>query len=300
MTDQTQTTKTNPGGDQATQPSQKQVWLVTGASRGLGIDIAKAALAAGHAVVATARNIESITRALGQHDQLLAVALDVTYPNAAQAAVAATIELFGHLDVLVNNAGSFQAGFFEEMTPEAFRTQIETTLFGPVNVTRAALPQLRAQRSGLVMTISSTAGIGSAGDFLTAYAASKFGVEGFMEALASEIAPFGIRTMLVEPGFVRTELLTPQSTQYAQPSIADYADRTAATIQAWQGMDGKQGGDPAKLADALVQLATLDQPPARFAAGADAIELFETKARTLLTQADAYRELSSSLAHDDA
>jgi NAD(P)-dependent dehydrogenase (short-subunit alcohol dehydrogenase family) len=121
-----------------------------------------------------------------------------------------------------------------------------------------------------------------------------------MEALASEIAPFGIRTMLVEPGFFRTELLTPQSTQYAQPSIADYADRTAATIQAWQGMDGKQGGDPAKLADALVQLATLDQPPARFAAGADAVELFETKARTLLTQADAYRELSSSLAHDDA
>ena len=278
----------------------QNVWLVTGAGRGLGVDIAKAALAAGHAVVAAARNTDSISRALGEHDDLLAVALDVTDPQAASAAVQATVERFGHLEVLVNNAGSFQAGFFEEMTPEAFRSQIETTLFGPVNVTRAALPQLRAQRSGLVMTISSTAGITAAGDFLTAYAASKFGVEGFMEALASEVSPFGIRTMLVEPGFFRTELLTPQSTQYAEASIEDYADRTRQTVEAWKGMDGKQSGDPAKLAAALVQLAALESPPARFAAGADAVELFETKAHTLLAQANAHRALSSSLARHDA
>src|SRR4051812_27181553 len=214
--------------------SEKRVWFVTGAGRGLGVDIARAALAEGHAVVATARYAESVTKALDEHDDLLAVDLDVTDPAAAEAAVTATVERFGRLDVLVNNAGNFQAGFFEEMSPDAFRSQIETTLFGPVNVTRAALPQLRAQRSGLVMTISSTAGIASTGDFLTAYAASKFGVEGLMEGLASEIAPFGIRIMLVEPGFFRTELLTPQSTQYAQPSIEDYADRTAATIKAWQ------------------------------------------------------------------
>jgi len=201
--------------------------------------------------------------------------------------------------VVVNNAGSFQAGFFEEMPAENFRSQIETTFFGPVNVTRAALPQLRAQRSGLVMTISSTAGISVAGDFLTAYAASKFGLEGFMEGLAPEVAPFGIRTMLVEPGFFRTELLSPQSTQYAEPSIEDYAERTAATVQVWQGMDGKQGGDPAKLADALVQLAALEEPPVRFAAGADAVETFHEKARALLAQAAAHRELSVSLAYDD-
>jgi NAD(P)-dependent dehydrogenase (short-subunit alcohol dehydrogenase family) len=278
--------------------TEKNVWLVTGAGRGLGVDIVKAALAAGHAVVATGRDTERIIEALGDHDDLVAVALDVTDAAAAAAAVQAAADRFGRLDVLVNNAGNFQAGFFEEMTPEAFRSQIETTLFGPVNVTRAALPQMRAQRSGLVMTISSTAGIASTGDFLTAYAASKFGVEGFMEALASEVAPFGIHTMLVEPGFFRTELLTPQSTQYAAASIEDYADRTAQTIAAWQGMDGKQGGDPAKLAQALVQLAALEIPPARFAAGADAVELFETKARTLLAQADAYRALSTSLAHD--
>src|SRR6478735_1725288 len=236
--------------------TEKQVWLITGAGRGLGVDLARAALAA----------------------------------------VQAAVKRFGHLDVLVNNAGSFQAGFFEEMTPEAFRSQIETTLFGPVNVTRAVLPQMRDQRSGLVVTISSTAGIASTGDFLTAYAASKFGVEGFMEGLAFEIAPFGISTMLVEPGFFRTQ----QSTQYAPPSIADYADRTTATIEAWRGMDGKQGGDPAKLAAALVQLAALEQPPTRFAAGPDAVELFEAKARTLLPQADAHRGLSSSLTYDDA
>jgi NAD(P)-dependent dehydrogenase (short-subunit alcohol dehydrogenase family) len=280
--------------------SEKKVWFITGAGRGLGVDIAKAALAAGHAVVATARNAESATRALGEHDDLITVDLGVTDPTAAQAAVAATVERFGRLDVLVNNAGSFQAGFFEEMTPEAFRSQIETTLLGPVNVTRAALPQLRAQRTGLVVTISSTAGIASPVEFTSAYAASKFGVEGWMEALAPEVAPFGIKTMLVEPGFFRTELLSPQSTQYAEPSIADYAERTKQTIEAWQGMDGKQGGDPAKLAAALVELTALEEPPVRFAAGADAVATFEQKANELLNQADAHRELSTSLAHDDA
>jgi NAD(P)-dependent dehydrogenase (short-subunit alcohol dehydrogenase family) len=280
--------------------SEKKVWFITGAGRGLGVDIARAALAAGHAVVATARNARSVTPALGEHDDLLAVDLDVTDPAAAQAAVAATVERFGRLDVLVNNAGSFQAGFFEEMTPEAFRSQIETTLFGPVNVTRAVLPQMRAQRSGLVVTISSTAGIASSVEFTSAYAASKFGVEGWMEALTPEVAPFGIRTMLVEPGFFRTELLSPQSTQYAEPSIADYAERTQQTVAAWKSMDGTQGGDPAKLADALIKLTALAEPPARFAAGADAVALFEQKAHQLLAQADAHRELSTRLAHDDA
>ena len=280
--------------------TDKQVWLITGAGRGLGVDIAKAALAAGHAVVGTARNAHSVTAALGEHDHLLAVPLDVTDPAAGEAAISAAVDRFGHLDVLVNNAGSFYAGFFEEMTPEDFRAQIESTLFGPVNVTRAALPQMRSQRSGLVVTISSTAGIASTGDFLTAYAASKFGVEGFMEALTTEIAPFGIKTMLVVPGFFRTELLSPQSTNYAKSTVDDYAERTRATVAGWQSMDGQQGGDPAKLAGALVQLVALDEPPLRFAAGADAVALFETKAQTLLEQADAHRRLSSNLGIDEA
>jgi NAD(P)-dependent dehydrogenase (short-subunit alcohol dehydrogenase family) len=278
--------------------STKKVWFITGAGRGMGVDIAKAALAAGNAVVATGRNIDAVTKAIGESDDLLVVKLDVTSPEDAKAAVAAAVERFGRIDVLVNNAGNFYAGFFEEITPEDFRAQVETTLFGPLNVTRAVLPVLRAQRSGLVVTISSTAGI-SGQVFCTAYAASKFGVEGWMESLTPEIAPFGIRTMLVEPGFFRTALLTPESTSYAEPSIEDYAERTTQTVAVWNSMNGKQGGDPAKLAAALVQLAGQDEPPLRWAAGADAVETFEQKAKTLLAQADAYRELSSSLAHDD-
>ena len=277
----------------------KQVWLITGAGRGLGVDIARAALAAGHAVVATGRNPQRVASVLGSHDDLLVAALDVTDPAAAEAAVQAAVDRFGRLDVLVNNAGNFNAGFFEELTPEEFRAQIETTLFGPVNVTRATLPVMRTQRSGLVVTISSTAGI-VGGEFLTAYAASKFAVEGWQESLAAEVAPFGIRTMLVEPGFFRTELLTPQSTQFADSTIADYAERTAQTVASWKSMNGQQGGDPTKLADALIRLATLDEPPLRFPAGADAVATFEDRARMLLEHADANRELSSNLDHDDA
>jgi NAD(P)-dependent dehydrogenase (short-subunit alcohol dehydrogenase family) len=279
--------------------SDKKVWLITGAGRGMGTEIARAALEAGHAVVATARNAGTVTAALGQDDDLLAVKLDVTDPAGAEAAVQAAVERFGRIDVLVNNAGNFYAGFFEEISPEDFRAQIETTLFGPMNVTRAVLPAMRAQRSGLVVAISSTAGIAGQ-EFCTAYAAAKFGVEGWIESLTPEVAPFGIRTMLVEPGFFRTELLTPESTTYAEPSIGDYAKRTKQTIAAWNGMNGQQGGDPAKLAHALVQLAGQEEPPLRFAAGADAVGAFEQKAKALLAQAGAYRELSGNLAYHDA
>jgi len=279
--------------------TDKKVWLITGAGRGLGVHMAKAALAAGHAVVATGRDPKKVTAVLGHHDDLLAVKLDVTRPDDAQAAVQSAVGKFGRIDVLVNNAGNFYAGFFEELGEDQVRNQIETLLFGPMNVTRAVLPVMRKQRSGLVLTISSTAGI-SGGMFLTAYAAAKFGVEGWMESLAPEIAPFGIRTMQVEPGFFRTELLSLDSTTYAKPSIDDYAERTKETVAAWSRMDGKQTGDPAKLAAAVVQLAGLEEPPARFAAGADAVQTFGAKANALLAQANAHRDLSSSLSHNDA
>jgi len=278
--------------------TMKKVWLLTGAGRGMGVDIAKAALAAGHAVVATGRDPKKIAEALGGHDDLLAVKLDVTRPEDAQTAVQAAVRGFGRIDVLVNNAGNFYAGFFEELSPEQVRNQIETLLFGPMNVTRAALPAMRKQRSGLLLTISSTAGI-TGQLFCTAYAAAKFGIEGWMESLTPEVAPFGIRTMLVEPGFFRTELLSAGSTTYAKPSIDDYAKNTMETVAAWSSMDGKQGGDPAKLANAIVQLAGLREPPARFAAGADAVQTFEAKANALLAQANAHRDLSTSLSHDD-
>jgi NAD(P)-dependent dehydrogenase (short-subunit alcohol dehydrogenase family) len=283
----------------ADKTTDKKVWLVTGAGRGMGTDIARAALAAGHAVVATGRDPDRVAAALGAHADLLAVALDVTDPASIQAVVDAAVERFGRIDVLVNNAGNFYAGFFEEITPEDFRAQIETNLFGPLNVTRAVLPVMRAQRAGLVATISSVAGV-TGGEFTSAYVASKFALEGWSESLTPEVAPFGIRTMVVEPGFFRTDLLSPESTRYAEPTIDDYAERTRQTVTAWRGIHGQQGGDPAKLARALVQLADQDTPPLRWPAGADAVAALEQKANQLLAQADAHRELSSSLAHDDA
>src|SRR5687767_11814851 len=260
--------------------SNKKVWFVTGAGRGMGVDIAQAALAAGHAVVATGRNPDRVGSAVGAHDDLLTVGLDITDPASAQAAVDAAVERFGRIDVLVNNAGNFYAGFFEEISPEDFRAQVETNLFGPLNVTRAVLPVMRSRRAGHVVTISSTAGlIGQ--EFCTAYAASKFALEGWMESLTPEVAPFGIRTTVVEPGFFRTDLLTPESTNYAEPRIDDYAERTDATVTAWNGMNGRQSGDPAKLAAALVHLASQDEPPVRWVAGADAVQGVEQKAKDL-------------------
>jgi len=275
------------------------VWFITGAARGLGVDIAKAALAAGHSVVATARDAAKVTAVIGEHDNLLALSLDITDESAADAATAAAVDRFGRIDVLVNNAGNFYAGYFEEISPEQFRAQMETNFFGPLNVTRAVLPTMRSQRSGHVITISSVAGlIGQ--EFCAAYAASKFALEGWMESLRYDLAPFGINTTIVEPGFFRTELLVEgASSIWPERTIADYADRTQKTITVWKSMNGQQGGDPAKLADALVTIAAMERPPLRFAAGADAVGAVQDKANELLAQADAHRELSSHLAHDD-
>jgi NAD(P)-dependent dehydrogenase (short-subunit alcohol dehydrogenase family) len=276
--------------------SGKKVFLITGASRGLGVDLACAALHAGHAVVATGRSTDTVAAAVGAHDDLLVVALDVTDPTSARAAVTAAVERFGRIDVVINNAASFVAGTFEEIPDADFRGQLETNFFGALNVTRAVLPVMRAQRSGHVVTISSLAGlIGQY--FCSAYAASKFALEGWMESLSPEVAPFGIATTVVEPGFFRTELLSKDSTRYASPSIEDYRETTTATISAWSAMSGQQGGDPVKLARALVQITELTQPPARWVAGADAVQAVEDKARELLAQVDAHRDLSSDLAH---
>ncbi len=272
-----------------------KTWLITGAARGMGVDLAQAALDAGHSVVATARNADKVTDALGEHDNLLAVSLDITDPNAARAAVDAAIERFGRIDALVNNAGTFQAGFFEEISDQAYRTQIETNFFGPLNVTRAVLPVMRKQRSGHVITFSSVAGLVGV-DFCSAYAASKFALEGWMETLQHDVEPFGITTTIVEPGFFRTELLVEgASTVWADLSIDDYAQRTKETIAQWQGMNGQQGGDPAKLAAALVAIADLDDKPLRWMAGADSVASAEGKANTLLAQAHAHPDLSNNL-----
>jgi NAD(P)-dependent dehydrogenase (short-subunit alcohol dehydrogenase family) len=264
----------------------------------MGVDIAKAALAAGHFVVATGRSTDAVATAVGEADDLLVVELDITSPASAQEAVRAASEQFGRIDVLVNNAGNFFAGFFEELSPEQFDAQLTTNLLGPLNVTRAVLPLMRKQRSGHVVTISSTAGIVGQ-EFCSAYAASKFGLEGWMESLRYEVEPFGIHTTIVEPGFFRTDLLTKESTAYADLSIDDYAERTAQTRPAWEAMNGKQTNDPAKLAKALLTVVDQQQPPLRWVAGADAVATVEQKANELLAQVDAYRDLSSSLAVEE-
>jgi NAD(P)-dependent dehydrogenase (short-subunit alcohol dehydrogenase family) len=278
--------------------NNKKVWFITGASRGMGADFAKAALAVGYAVVATGRDTALVSKALGQSNDLLPVKLDVTSRADAKAAVKAAVDRFGRIDVLVNNAASFYAGYFEELTPEQFDRQLATSLIGPMNVTRAVLPVMRKQRSGHIISISSAAGLAAGYDFVTAYAASKFGLEGWMESLHAEVAPFGINTTIVNTGFFRTELLTQQSTNYAEPSIADYDERRGPLVEYWKAQNGQQSGDPAKLARALITIASQEPPPSRFIAGADAIATAEQKIADLKAQIDANRELSTSLAFD--
>jgi NAD(P)-dependent dehydrogenase (short-subunit alcohol dehydrogenase family) len=276
----------------------KKIWFITGASRGMGVDFAKAALAAGHGVAASARDRDAVSRALGESADLLAVRLDVTRPEDVNAAVRATLDRFGRIDVLVNNAANFCAGYFEELSPEQIERQLATSLLGPMNVTRAILPVMRKQRSGSIVTISSAAGLAGF-DFCTAYAASKFGLEGWMESLRTEVAPFGITTTIVNPGFFRTELLTEKSTNYADPSIDDYNEGRATQLEFWKAQNGLQSGDPAKLARALIAIASQEPPPRRFIAGADAIAVAEQKVADLKAQIEANRALSTSMAFEE-
>jgi NAD(P)-dependent dehydrogenase (short-subunit alcohol dehydrogenase family) len=274
-----------------------KVWLITGAGRGMGVDIAKAALAAGNKVVATGRNTDKVSQAMGKSADLFVVKLDITKPTDAESAVNVSVDKFGRIDVLVNNAANFYAGFFEELSPKQMESQLSTSRIGPMNVTRAVLPIMRKQRSGLIITISSTAGL-IGFEFGTAYAASKFGLEGWMQSLQAEIEPFGIDTITVNPGFFRTELLTEESTNFAERTIGDYNERRAKQMEFWKGYNGQQSGDPAKLAQALITISSQEKPPRRFIAGEDAVGTADKVAATLKQQTDAYRELSSSLAYD--
>ncbi|MBW3127173.1 SDR family oxidoreductase [Hymenobacter profundi] len=278
--------------------ADKKVWLITGAGRGLGLYITKAVLAAGHSVVATGRNKEKVAQAIGEAADLLVVTLDITKPAEAEVAVQAAVNRFGRIDVLVNNAANFYAGFFEELSPEQMNQQLATSLIGPMNVTRAVLPVLRQQKAGQIITISSTAGLVGF-EFGAAYAASKFGLEGWMRSLAPEVAPFGIEAITVNPGFFRTELLTEESTSFADTHIADYDERREGQEQFWKGYNGQQWGDPAKLAQALLTISGEEKPPRRFIAGADAIGTAEQVIADLQQDIDSHRALSSSLAYDE-
>jgi NAD(P)-dependent dehydrogenase (short-subunit alcohol dehydrogenase family) len=271
-----------------------KTWLITGASRGLGLETARAALAAGDQVVATGRNPRTIESALGAgRDRLLSVALDVTDPGSVAAAVEDAKAHFGRIDILVNNAGYGQLGAFEEISQDAIEQQFETNVFGVFRVTRAVLPVMRAQRSGHIMTISSMVGIvGVKGGSI--YCASKFAVAGWSEALNVELARFGIRATVVHPGYFRTDFLDRSSVRHADLSIDDYRPSTGGTAKRANSHDRRQLGDPAAFGRTMVELANASEPPVRFAAGTDAVKVMHEKGTALQESAATWHALSVS------
>ena len=270
----------------------QKTWFITGASRGLGAEIAKAAMRAGDLVVAAGRHRAAVSDSLGpDSSKLLSVELDVNNEAQAQAAVDAAVARFGTVDVLVNNAGYGHLGLFEETTDDDVRAQFGTNLFGVFSVTRAVLPLMRAARTGRIFNISSLAGMRGVA-FGSLYCASKFALEGFSESLAQELAPFGIRVTIVEPGPFRTDFLTPESIRFGAREIADYDEQRPALRASFEQRNGRQPGDPVKLAEALVQLAGEPEPPLRFVAGAIAFDSIKAKLSAMQGEIEHWRALS--------
>jgi NAD(P)-dependent dehydrogenase (short-subunit alcohol dehydrogenase family) len=271
-----------------------KVWFVTGAGSGIGAGVARAAIKAGHRVVATGRNMQKLRAALADvaGDNLLLERVDVTDEVEVTTAVGAAIARFGRIDVLVNNAGYSLLGNFEEMTVEQMERQFATNFWGIVHAMRAVLPVMRRQRAGRVINISSVAGVvGFA--HCAAYGASKFAVEGLSLSVAQEIEPFGIRVTVVEPGFFRTGLLDPKSVEWSSAHIADYgpAGKVAAT---WEVYNGQQPGNPASLGEVLIRIADMENPPTIFAAGSDALDAITPAVEARLQDMRAHDELSRS------
>lgn len=271
-----------------------KTWFITGASRGLGLETARAALDAGNRVVATARDPVRITAALsGYGDRLLALALDVTDPEAVRVAVQRMKIDFGRVDVLINNAGYGQLGAFEEVPREALARQFDTNVFGVFEITRAILPIMREQRSGHIITVASVAGV-EGYDGSSVYCASKFAVSGWSECLGLELARFGIKVTCVYPGRFRTDFLDGSSVRHGQDAISDYAASSAQKREALNVANHLQSGDPVRFARAVLELTAIDTPPARFAAGSDAYDIFLRRAEVFRRDAEAWRALTTS------
>jgi NAD(P)-dependent dehydrogenase (short-subunit alcohol dehydrogenase family) len=271
------------------------VWFITGSSRGLGLEIARAALENGHQVVATARDKAAVTRALGSSERLLAVSLDVTDAGRAATAVEEATAAFGRIDVLVNNSGFGLLGAVEEISDAEAREVFDVNVFGLLGVTRAVLPGMRARRSGRIINI------GSIGGFVTIpssgiYGATKFAVEGITEALSAELAGTGVTATVVEPGAFRTDFLAPSSIRFVDPSIDDYADTAHAMRGRLQAANGHQPGDPRKAAAAILEVAGTPNPPLRIQLGADSVARVEAKLKLVAEELAEWRELSESTA----
>jgi NAD(P)-dependent dehydrogenase (short-subunit alcohol dehydrogenase family) len=277
----------------------EKVWFITGAARGIGRDLARAALEAGHRVVATAQDADAVTAEVGEHKRLLPLAMDVTVPAAIDGAVSAALDRFGSIDVLINNAGRFYSGFFETLSPGQVRAQMEVNFFGTLNVTRAILPIMRAQRRGHVVTVGALLGIVGA-EFVSAFSASKFALEGWMESITPEVEPFGITTTIVELGAFNTKLGKGVSrTVFPEIVLQDYAEATEKRIPDVKAYYGREPGDREKLASAFVSVVDMQPPPKRWVAGTDAYEAVVAKGRRLIADATALSGLSNGLGRDD-
>lgn len=268
-------------------------WFITGASRGLGLEVARIVLARGDIVVATARDPRDVTAALGQHDQLLAMKLDVTDEQQAHKAVAQALEQFGRIDVLVNNAGRGFTGGIEETTDAETRATFDVNLFGLLNVTRAVLPAMRAQRSGRILNVSSVSGF-IATQGVGIYAASKFAVEAVSESLRAELEPVGVTVTLVEPGAFRTDFLDARSMVFSEHIIDDYAATAGTARTRASHADPQQPGDPIKAAAAIVDIASADAPPMRLVLGTDAMGYMERKLASVRADLDTWKHISLS------
>lgn len=275
-----------------------KVFLVTGSARGLGRHIAEAVLDAGHSLVATARRPEQLTDLVTRYgDRIRPVALDVTDATTAEAAVRTAVDTFGRLDVVVNNAGYANYASTEDLTAEDFRSQVETNFFGVVNVTRAALPVLREQRAGHIIQVSSLGGrLASAG--LSAYQASKWAVGGFSEVVAQEMAPLGVKVTVLEPGGMRTDWA---GSSMAIPPISEpYQQTVGVFAKLLRSGGGTAAGDPAKVAQVLLRVVDLDEPPLRLLLGSDAVRYADAAGKARAGSDERWRELSLSTDHDDA
>lgn len=279
--------------------TKSKVWIITGAARGFGLEISRAALAAGDTVVATVRSRpEELAAQLGHHPQLQVALLDISDEAQARQVAADTVAKFGRIDVLVNNAGAGLLSAVEEATDEEVRRNYEVNVFGLLKVTRAVLPHLRRQHSGHIINLSSVGGLAaSAGWGL--YGSTKFAVEGITEALAIELAPLGIHATTVEPGYFRTNFLDQSSLTRAAQVIPDYAATVGRMRELASQVSYRQPGDPAKLAAAIVRLAASPQPPVHLPLGKDTLASYRRKTETFEKEIAAWHDVVTGTDHDD-
>lgn len=273
--------------------TNKKVWFITGGNKGLGAAMVKETLANGYQVVATARSVASAEQTLGTHPNLLILPLDITNDEQVQAAVAAATARFGQIDVLVNNAGYGLLGYFEEMSAASIRQQIETNVFGTMNITRAVLPVMRAQGAGFVVVVSSTSGIKSVPGG-SVYSASKFALEGWAEGMNIDLKPFGIRFMLLEPGAFRTDFANADmSMQMPDQQVPAYDEARTNLESIFKGMNGKQAGNPAKLAKGLIKVVNSENPPVRLLISKGAIAAVDSYYKTRYAEFEQWQNVSA-------